>query len=132
MFWDTFSELCAEVGESPNAVAAKCGVKSSGTVTGWKNGAKPRPAVLRKIAAYFHKDVSVFATKNIRNPVVANVITSAAQQAQDELAEYLELLRDRPETRALLHVGRGMTKEQIEQMANFMMTMRGGSDGEAD
>jgi len=42
-----------------------------------------------------------------------------------ELAEYLEDLRTRPETRALLEASRGMTKEQIEKMADFAKTLRG-------
>lgn len=42
-----------------------------------------------------------------------------------ELAGYLEDLRTRPETRALLEASRGMTKEQIEKMADFAKTLRG-------
>lgn len=53
MFWINFLSLCAERGLSPNAVAAECGIKSSGTVTGWKNGSIPRQSVLLKIADYF-------------------------------------------------------------------------------
>ena len=53
MFWNTFAKLCVDAGKSPNTVAAECGVKSSGTVTGWKNGAMPRSAVLRRISEYF-------------------------------------------------------------------------------
>lgn len=43
----------------------------------------------------------------------------------DELAEYLEDLRERPETRALLEASRGMTKEQVEKMADFARALRG-------
>ena len=42
-----------------------------------------------------------------------------------ELAEYLRELRDRPETRTLLAATRGMTKEQVELMANFAKSIRG-------
>lgn len=54
MFWTRFIELCNEAGKSPNAVAAACGVKSSGTVTGWRNGSIPRTPVLHKMADYFN------------------------------------------------------------------------------
>lgn len=54
MFWTRFIELCNEAGKSPNAVAAACGVKSSGTVTGWSKGSIPRTPVLHKLADYFH------------------------------------------------------------------------------
>ena len=52
MFWDSYVNLCIGVGESPNSVAQKLGV-TSGSVTGWKNGAAPRNSTLRKIADYF-------------------------------------------------------------------------------
>lgn len=56
MFWTTFIDLCNKAGKSPNAVAAECGVKSSGTVTGWSKGSVPRAPILQKMANYF--DVS--------------------------------------------------------------------------
>lgn len=53
MFWDNFARLCVERGEFPNVVAAKCGVTSTGTVTGWKKGATPRDKFLNRFAEYF-------------------------------------------------------------------------------
>lgn len=53
MFWDNFLFYCNQKGVSPNAAASDVGVKSSGTVTGWKNGAIPRKAVLKRLADYF-------------------------------------------------------------------------------
>lgn len=53
MFWDNFVLLCNQVGKSANAVAAEIGFKSSGTVTGWKEGKIPYERNLRKIADYF-------------------------------------------------------------------------------
>lgn len=53
MFWQVYIDLCNSVGKAPNVVAAEVGVKSSGTVTGWKNGALPRSNILRKLAEYF-------------------------------------------------------------------------------
>ena len=44
----------------------------------------------------------------------------------EELAEYLQDLRERPETRTLLEASRGMTKEQVEKMAEFAKMLRGG------
>jgi len=44
---------------------------------------------------------------------------------EPDLAEYLTDLRDRPETRALLEASRGMTKEQVEAMAEFAKQLRG-------
>lgn len=53
MFWRNYADLCEAVGKAPNVVAREVGIKSSGTVTGWRNGAIPRPSVLSKIAEYF-------------------------------------------------------------------------------
>ena len=47
---------------------------------------------------------------------------------EGELAEYLEDLRERPETRALLEASRGMTREQVEKMADFAKMLRGGEN----
>ena len=53
MFCDNFLFYCNQKGVSPNSAASDVGVKSSGTVTGWKNGAIPRKGVLKKLADYF-------------------------------------------------------------------------------
>ena len=53
MFWNNYVALCNERNEAPNVVAKKCGVKSTGTVTGWKNGSIPRQGLLTKLADYF-------------------------------------------------------------------------------
>lgn len=53
MFWENYLRLCNKVGKSANAVAAEIGFKSSGTVTGWKDGKIPYERNLKKIADYF-------------------------------------------------------------------------------
>lgn len=53
MFWENYLRLCNQVGKSANAVAAEIGFKSSGTVTGWKEGKIPYERNLKKIADYF-------------------------------------------------------------------------------
>lgn len=53
MFWDNFLRLCNQVDKSPNAVASEIGIKSSGSVTAWKNGTVPYSRTLQKIADYF-------------------------------------------------------------------------------
>ena len=46
----------------------------------------------------------------------------------DVFAAYLDDLRQRPETRTLLEATRGMTREQVEKMAEFAMMLRGGNE----
>lgn len=62
MFWDNFVLLCDRTGKSPNAVAAEIGFKSTGTVTGWKDGKIPYERNLKKIAEYFGVTVDYLLT----------------------------------------------------------------------
>ena len=57
MFWENFFYLCSKARTTPNAVARELGIKSTGTVTAWKNGAKPRRDTLEKIAEHFNVDI---------------------------------------------------------------------------
>lgn len=58
MFWSNFIDCCNKKGVSPNVAAAAVGIKSSGSVTGWKNGAIPRQSVINRLADYFGVDVN--------------------------------------------------------------------------
>ena len=52
IFFERFSELCSQIGSTPNAEAKKIGIPS-GSITAWKNGSIPRPATVQKIADHF-------------------------------------------------------------------------------
>ena len=52
IFFQRFYELCRRNGTSPNAIREELGA-SSGSITAWKQGALPRPAMVAKIADYF-------------------------------------------------------------------------------
>lgn len=64
MFWTNFVRLCAENGVSPNKVAAECGVKSTGTVSGWKKGAMPSNKTLSKLANRFNISVEILVKED--------------------------------------------------------------------
>lgn len=89
MFWNTFAKLCVDAGKSPNTVAAECGVKSSGTVTGWKNGAVPRAAVLRRISDYFDIAVEDLLGKESMQKEYDMLLTKKmnGEQVDDKLEE---------------------------------------------
>ncbi len=91
MFWDNFVRLCNQAGKYPNTVAAEVGVKSTGTVTGWKNGANPRQTVLLKLADYFGVTVDYLLNEEKENP------TSVAADGVDELdKEALDIMHQLP------------------------------------
>lgn len=82
MFWDNFLLLCDRAGKSPNAVAAEIGFKSSGTVTGWKDGTIPYERNLKKIAEYFGVTVDYLLTgeKEKAPGITAESLTDEEQE----------------------------------------------------
>lgn len=91
MFWDNFVRLCNQAGKYPNTVAAEVGVKSTGTVTGWKNGANPRQTVLLKLADYFGVTVDYLLNAEKEKP------TSVTADGVDELdKEALDIMHQLP------------------------------------
>lgn len=91
MFWDNFVRLCNQAGKYPNTVAAEVGVKSTGTVTGWKNGANPRETVLLKLADYFGVTVDYLLNAEKESP------TSVVADGVDELdKEALDIMHQLP------------------------------------
>ena len=104
-------ELRAKKGVSQEVVARYLGITRQ-AYSNYENGTRePDSDVMLKLANYFHVSLDVL----IRG-----------KAAEDELSEYLEDLRERPETRALLEASRWMTREQVEKMADFAMELRGG------
>lgn len=52
IFFDRFSFLCKENGETPNSLGKKLGIPS-GSITAWKKGTIPRSKTLDEIADFF-------------------------------------------------------------------------------
>jgi len=52
MFYEKLKKLCFEQGISVSKMAVDLKISTT-TVTGWKRGAKPQPAQVKKIAEYF-------------------------------------------------------------------------------
>lgn len=132
MFWTRFIELCNEVGQSPNAVAAACGVKSSGTVTGWSKGASPRAPVLHKLAQYFHVSADYLAGK-VNDPffvldddrILRDINSYVDGDLDEKKAPTLEGEREieNPDIRMIARAGRKMTPEQAENLRKYAQYM---------
>lgn len=112
MFWDNFLFYCNQKGVAPNVAAQSVGIKSSGTVTGWKNGAMPRRGVLNKLAQYFEISVSdLVSDEQKENPALQmengfdadtkelfdiwNSEDEAGRKALIELARFLKSKREK-------------------------------------
>lgn len=108
MFWSRYVALCDKIGKAPNVVAAEVGVKSSGTVTGWKNGAKPRDAVLQRLSVYFGVSVEELTGEQKEKP---------ASTSGDELEEAIIIGRDGKK------VKRTYTKDQMDALRKVIDVM---------
>lgn len=98
MFWSNFSMLCAKKGESANVVAAKCGVKSTGTVTGWKNGAIPNNKTLSKLADYFGVTVAELTGAEQKNKPATPEGSELAELQQEAFAFIKQMSVDQLKT----------------------------------
>lgn len=104
MFWDNFVLLCDRAGKSPNAVAAEIGFKSSGTVTGWKDGTIPYERNLKKIADYFGVTVDYLLNAEKENAPGSDAegeIEKALAQATPAQRELISSILDMNENQLL-------------------------------
>lgn len=115
MFYDEFIRLCGSAGKSPTAAAREMGLTGA-HVNRWKNGSTPTDATLLKICDYFGLPHGYFGGRK----------ESAAIDAVDEeLREYLDELRSRPEKRLLFSVTKNATRGQIEAIVKMIEEMQG-------
>lgn len=137
-FYENYVRLCNKINKKPSAVAEECGVTRA-TASRWGKGMVPSYASLLRIADYFGITVRelVGATNETAgelakvygiSPSMLMVEEKATEQEEDNLEEYLEELRSRPETKTLLAASRGMTRDQVQKMAAFMAEMKKGWD----
>ena len=120
MFWDNFLRLCEKANKSPNAVGADLGY-SSGSITAWKQGRVPKWATVSKIADYFGvtTDYLLGTTDQKEKP----------SSEDEELTEYLEELKTRPEMKMLFSLAKGATKEDVERAVAIIEALRKKENG---
>lgn len=110
--------ICNERGVRPTRVVVDLGL-SRGNLARWKDGVEPKLPILRKMADYFGVSIS---------ELTGDALDSAepAQEKageRNELTEYLDQLRERPEMRMLFSVAKNATKEEVESIARFIEDM---------
>lgn len=116
MFYDKFVYLCNQKGISPSKAAIDAGISKS-LVTKWKsnNSKLPSPDVLTKISKYFNIPVSELIDEEKEKPLVND---------DEELTEYLEILKTRPEMRMLFQLSKDATKEDVEAAVRIIEALR--------
>lgn len=115
VFYDNYVRLCNSVNKSPSAVAIEIGIAKP-TVSRWKSGSKPNHATAVKVADYFGVPVSEL-TEDKKEKAAIDVV-------DDDLKEYLDELRNRPEMRMLFSTTKTATKAQIEAIVKFIEGMQ--------
>ena len=117
MFYDLFCELCARKGIAPTRAALDMGM-SKATPTTWKNkGTTPQAAQLQKIADYFGSPFEILEDLPQKEKPLVN--------EDEELTEYLDELKNRPEMKMLFSLAKGATKEDVEKAVKIIETLLG-------
>lgn len=118
MFYDRFVYLCSQKGISPSRAAVEAGISKS-LVTKWKtnNVQDPSPDVARKLAKYFNLSVSALLGEDEQKekPLIND---------DEELTEYVQTLKTRPELRMLFQLSKDATKEDVEAAVRIIEALR--------
>ena len=119
MFYDRFLELCAEKNVKPTNACIEAGL-SRGLAAKWKSTKTEKPSAdaLEKMSVYFGKSIDEILGNGQREKAAIDVV-------DDDLREYLDELRSRPEKRLLFSVTKNATKAQIEAIVKMIEEMQG-------
>lgn len=107
--------LLGETHTSRSKLAREIGVHTT-TVTNWLDGRKIDSKNLLAVANYFGVSVDYLTGNETKKEPTTN--------HDDELLEYLEMLRTRPECRMLMSTVKGATREQVEANVKFLESLR--------
>ena len=118
MFYDKYVQICNRFNVSPSRAALDAGMSNS-TVTKSKNtpDAEPTGAAIKKLCDYFHISVSeLLGEEEQKEKPLVN--------GDEELTEYLEMLKTRPEMRMLFQISKDATKEDVEAAVRVIEAIR--------
>ena len=116
VFYDNFLSLCKSQNIFPIEVRRALGISQS-TMASWKSrGLTPKYETLSKIADYFGVSIDYLLgnTEQKEKPLV---------NEDEELTEYLDELKNRPEMKMLFSLAKGATKEDVEKAVKIIETL---------
>ena len=114
------NSLCEERKISINQMSQETGLSKS-VVDNIKKGSTPSVEKISIIADYFNVSIDFLLGKTeIKTPVT---------DESDELNEYLEELKTRPEMRMLFSLAKGATKEDVEKAVAIIEALRKTENG---
>lgn len=111
--YETISSLCEQKGIKPGRMCNDLGI-SRGTITDLKAGRKQSLSAetLSKIANYFDVSIDFLLGNEQKETPLIN--------GDEELTEYLEELKNRPEMRMLFSLAKGASKEDVEKAVRIV------------
>lgn len=118
MFYDRFVKLCAAKNVTPSKAALEAGINKS-SVTYWKNheDAKPTGQIASRLCEYFNISMSeLYGDTPKEKPLVND---------DEELTEYLEQLRTRPELKMMFQLTKDASKEDVEKAVKVIEAILG-------
>lgn len=118
VFYENFLNLCNKKGVAPSAAVVEMGFQKS-VVTRWKKSI-PTDANKQKIAQYFGVTVDELMQGESNSQKEKPLVNG-----DEELTEYLEELRTRPEMKMLFQLTKGATKEDVEKAVKVIEAMLG-------
>lgn len=125
MFYTTFAELCSRRGIRPGRAAGEIGI-SRAAVTRWKQeGFTPRGDVLERIAAYFGVTVDYLLRggDSVQAPDGSPDAADTSGE-EEEMEEFLEMLKNRQECRMLFSLARNATRSDVERAVKIIEALR--------
>ncbi len=119
MFFTNYCNLCKARGLSPTGAAVEMGL-SRAAVSAWRNKDRlPQAVQLQKIADYFNTTVD-YLLGSVTQEEMPH--TNTAQD--NELAEYLNELKNREDMRILFSLAKNATKEEVMQAVKIIEALR--------
>ncbi len=115
MFYDEFVKLCNEKSVSRTKACIDCGVSRTAWLK-WEDGATPNGTTITKFASYFGVPVGQLLGDEQKETPLVN--------GDQELTDYLEMLKNRPECRMLFQLTKNATKEDVEAAVRIIEALR--------
>lgn len=117
--YENIAELCELNGTRPGKMCNDLGI-SRGLMTDLKMGRKKGVSAetANKIANYFNVSVDYLLTGEQKNQAPIDAV-------DEDLRDYLDELRNRPEMRMLFSTTKNATKAQIEAIVKMVEEMQG-------
>ncbi|MCI8388985.1 MAG: helix-turn-helix transcriptional regulator [Clostridiales bacterium] len=95
---------------------------SAGTVGNWETGNRePDYETLLKLAKYFEVTVDYLLGND---EIKKSPTVDSTTEEDEELIEYLEELKNRPEMRMLFSLSKGATKKDVEDAVRIIQALR--------